>query len=344
MKIKREDLLTALEAVRPAATLQQQEQILGKKASFLFTEENIVCDNGIICISYPFKTDFKCLVPWEEFYKATTLIRSNFLMLNYNEKKSKLFVKSKENRLAINTLNEDRSVMLDSIDLKNAMKQMKLVPRDFIDGLKQCLFTISKERGEAQLQNIFIIKNAISSTDKFRISKYLMRKSFSDNFTLPDYAAANLINFDVKKYYSNGSIMLFMTDADILFCSVLANDKYPINDKGHFDFEGDKITFPPEIINMVNLSSIFADGDKESEKRVIVKIAEGKIFVKGENKSGRVENSQKLTSKLRKEINFYINPVYFIEAIEKIHDAKVGSDRILFSSDNFKHLIALYVE
>ena len=71
---------------------------------------------------------------------------------------------------------------------------------------------------EGLLQNIFIDKQFIKSTDRFRVSKYQMKKAFrGTTFAIPPLAATNLVNYKVKKYYlKDNSMVIFETVDKIL--------------------------------------------------------------------------------------------------------------------------------
>ena len=340
MKIETKKLLEAINEVKPAA-VGQLDDLIEEKSSFVFTGKQIICDNGVICIAHPLRTPFKCSVSSNEFYKVVNLITSKFLIVSFNEEKGKLLIKSRRNRLNINVIVDSRT-MLDSFKLSE--RETAKPPSDFIDGLSRCLFTVSKEKSADELQNVFIDGEYIKSTDRFRISRYKMKSSIKRHFVMPYISAVNLCKYDVEKFcIKDGSIAVFIAKNKTVFCTSLSSDKFPVDAAKHFSFKGENLNLPDKIKSMIKLSTIFADGQLEHEKRIYVKIAENKIYISGENDFGKVENDGIIDYASKNAVQFFINPSYLLEAMESLTSVKIGEDRVLFSSKNFNHLIALYV-
>ena len=66
MEVNKEELLKILIAVKPALS---KKEILLQMSHIIFTGEDVATFNDTLCIIHPYKTDFKCSVQGEEFYK-----------------------------------------------------------------------------------------------------------------------------------------------------------------------------------------------------------------------------------------------------------------------------------
>lgn len=344
MKIKKDDFLEALNAVKPAALKEGIDaEIEAEVTCFAFLGDKVIASGDTIFITSSLETDFKdiCL-PADKLYKVVNLLQAEELFLDYNEEKNQVLVKSLRNRIRIATIKADyifetyERLNIDSIENK-----MKLLPKDFVEAIKSCLFSVSKQ-GELFTQSIYVDKKYIRSSDKIRITRYQMNKAISDSFLISSNAAQILTTYNLKKYYLAQEKVYFEDSNGTILCLSTVNEKFPNLDK-HFKFDGQEVKLPSSIDNMIDLSNLFADGESDIDKSIRVEISKDRINILGSNDSGIGRNTSRIKYK-GKDITFVINPIYLKEAIKTTKIIKIGEDRIAVSSNKFNHVVALFGE
>jgi len=160
-------------------------------------------------------------------------------------------------------------------------------------------------------------------------------------FLLPLSSALSLKNFDMVKYNVIDDNQVYFKDSEgSLFCSKLLDNSKYTNPSEFFEFEGQRIKFPPTTEDLVKKASILAKGDFDIDKRITIIIEDGQLICKGQNNMGSIEAHIKI--KGNKTVQFSINPEFFSQILKETSFGIIGEDRILFKANNFKHLISLY--
>ncbi|MBU0659837.1 MAG: hypothetical protein KKF15_13865 [Alphaproteobacteria bacterium] len=150
-----------------------------------------------------------------------------------------------------------------------------------------------------------------------------------------------LIKFDVKKFHVGDSWVYFSTDDGVVFCSrVVKEDYYDVDE--YFKFDGTRLRLPKALKDSVDTVHILAEGDFDIDKRIDVKIGDGKISCRGERSIGWIESELDIKFSKEEAIEFAINPIFFSQILDKSTTMTIGEDRALFLSGSFKHLISLY--
>lgn len=347
MKIDRKELLEGLNKVLPVLN---RNSFIEHSNEFIFTGRQIVGYNDQICISYPFKTDFSFSLPAEEFYKIISNIDIDKLDINLKE--NKLEIKGAGLKSNINC-NVDESILdvIDALGISKAKKESKEISKNFIDGLKFCVFSASKDLQQEALRCISIDNKFITSTDTYRISQYKIKNNFDYPFLMPATSVEELIKYDVNKYFLSKSKnwVYFFNDDGVSFCSRLINTDFPSCIKLFNGFNEDiEIKIPKDINKIISAAEILANGEKRIDKEIQVGIYKDRWECKGQNDFGDIVREIPFVSKGIKEkgIKFNINPYFLKDIISKVEIMFYSDDgtKVLFKNNDFKHLISLSVE
>jgi DNA polymerase III sliding clamp (beta) subunit (PCNA family) len=346
MKIDRKELLKGLENILPALN---RNSFVGHSNEFIFTGRQIVGYSDQICISFPFKTDFSFSLPAEEFYKIISNIDVDALDINIKE--SKLEIKGKGLKSNINC-NVDESILdvIDALGIPKAKKESKELHKDFIEALKFCVFSASKDLQQEGLRCISIDNKFITSTDGYRISQYKIKNKFEFPFLIPASSVGELIKYDVNKYFiSKDKNWIYFFNDEISFCARLINTEFPSCIKLFNGFNEDiEIKIPKGINKIIEAAEILASGEKRIDKEIQVGIFKDRWECKGQNDFGDIVREIAFVSKGIKEkgIKFNINPYFLKDIILKVETMFYSDDgkKILFKNNDFKHVIALLIE
>lgn len=335
MKIKRQELLDALTAIRPGLA---RKAILEQTMDFIFTREEVLAYNDKICISHPFRTDFECSIPAEQMYKVLASMSQKELELTY--KGGNLLLKEGKMSAKLVATKGIPSIV-EKLGLEDLENKWKELPKDFLEGLFLCMFSASQDMSQPYLTCICVDQNIMTSSDELRISQYMLEETdFKDTFLIPAKSVEELVRFKVVEYYLGKAWVYFRTKEGVIFCSRIISGEYP-DCTSYFEFEGVRLYLPSELKDSVETALIMADGAFDIDKRIEVNISDGMIECLGENEMGWVKKIVKMKSK-KKEVSFSINPIFFSEILSRTKVMICGTEKALFQTDKFKHLILLY--
>jgi hypothetical protein len=341
MKINKKELLNILTAIKPglAAT-----NFVDYSNNFIFTGKEIMTYNNTIAISYPYKSNFKCSVLADKFYN---------LILNIDEQEFVMI--QKENELKIRSKGIKASIQINNINIENIVEEIKpsninikweTLPDDFKKGVEFCLFSLSNSNSmqpaltsmRPALTSMLIDHTRIISCDNYRITQFLLKNKIEYKFLLPGRAAHELVKFNIVKYYLTGTWIYFSTDIGVVFCSRRDLSIYPEIDN-LLKVEGKKIILSKKIKDNVNIAAIMAEEDFNHKKGVTIDINKNKIICKGESNVGCIESFEIIDNE--EDITFKIDPLFFSQILDRsttlIYDERTL--RLLFESDNFKHVL-----
>lgn len=308
-----------------------QKDIVEQSKGVTFDGEHIFTFDGNIYIFHPFETDFKCCVPADEFIKIISDIKSEKISIDLKEDKFSIIgpnIKALLNTIEINKEN-----------VINKTPNLRKLPSNFKEALITCSFSASPDVS-SYLNGICIRDDKVWASDDYRISVFTMESEIDSPLLLPLSSVVSLKNFDIIKYGIEDNKVYFQDTDKSLFCSRLLQEDDYKDPSDHFDFEGERIRFPLEIKELIKKSSILAEGDFDIDKKIVVKLEDGKLSCKGSNDRGWIKAS--INIKSNKSIEFLINPQFFLQILDETKTSTVGEDRILFKTKHFKHLIALH--
>lgn len=335
MKVKREELLKILAAVKPGLA---KKELVEQATHFIFAGKNIITYNDRICISHPFETDFSCSVKADDFYKLLLKMEADEVELVYD--KDVLLIKSGKVKSGM-AASKDTKV-LDLVDLLELDKQKWLtIPEGFTEGIYLCMFSISKDVSQGFLSCLGVQGDMIMSSDDVRISSYKMKSKIKKNFLIPLTSVIELIKFKPIKYSVSDAWVYFKTEDDVCFSSRNVEGEFP-DLQEYFKTEGLELKLPKELRSAIDLTMIMAEGEVDLSKKISVSIGPDGITCRGEKETGWVEKEVEFKYK-GKKITFFINPQFFGQVLSKSTVMTLGEGKALFESDQFKHIMSLPV-
>lgn len=337
MEIEKQELIKILTMIKPGLS---NKAIIEETTHFIFTGKQIVTYNDRICILYPFKTDFSCSIPADQFFKILNGVKVDKIKIDFEEDKIK--IKSKGLNASLSTMSGENIIeMISVIDIDKMKADKKSLPEDFKEAITMCLFSVSKDLTNPAMTCLFINKNNIASTDDLRISEYAMKAKIKESILLPASSAVQLIKYSFDEYSvsEDNNWISFFNKEGLCFCCRLIEGEFP-DYKGLIqDFESEEIELPKEIKSMIETAAISADGETDIEKEIEIKFEDGLILLKGQGKISKIETYSK--AKIKDNITFKINPFFMSKIIDHTHSMFLGEGKALFKSGEFRHIIAL---
>ena len=345
LTIGRERLLDLLETIRPGVA---RKEIVEQATNFTFTGTQAVTYNEQICVCAvsPLR-GFACSVQAEEFTKLIKSLSAEELQMRVVESEGKHAVKIKSGRARAEfavTQNDGAQSLIKQLKLNTLVKLWKPVPEDFIQGLKWCLFSASNDPTHGVLTCIHVKKKTIASSDDMRVSLYSMSKGLDAEMLLPASTVDELVKFPIEEWCAVDPWAYFRTGAKAIFCARMMDGKYP-DPSEFFEFEGNDVELPEGLAKMLESAEIMAAGDYPIDKRVKITIGRGRLVVFAENEAlGWIKTEIDMGVKDCPSVEFVINPIFLREILGKTNTVKIGPDRALFQTDNFRHLVSLHGE
>jgi len=349
VKVETKALISILTAVKPGlAKLGIVEQM----THFVFTGKSIATYNDRICIVHPFESDFQCSVSAEEFYKVISSISEDAAEVTFDNKSGQLKVESGRTRLglAVSAVG-DIGGLIEVLGLDKIRLWRKL-PKDFLEGVFLCMFSVSKSAAQHVLTTMFVDDDRLVSSDGYRISQYVMEKSVGASFLVPGTSTYELVKFPVVSYSLSDAWAHFKTSTGVVFSSRRVEGKYPKVEE-YLKTEGMTLVLPLELGKAVKDIEVMAGGefDVGLDRRITVRLTKDWITCRGEKEIGWVEkdvpldDKERLTKALasvrRSEVIFSTNPAFLYQVLSKSTTMTLGEGKALFTSGTFSHVMLL---
>jgi DNA polymerase III sliding clamp (beta) subunit (PCNA family) len=340
MKVKREEFLSVLSAVKPGLA---KRDIIEQATHFIFTGKDVITYNDYICISHPLKTEFSCTVDADKLYKVLSGISAESVELGME--KNELRVSSKKTNSGLASYKEGKILEhIAGLGLQAKDKKWRKLPDKFVEGIFLCMFSASRDMTHGILTCIFVEGDKIIASDDLRISSYTLESEVKEKMFIPIHSALELVKFPLIEYCvtkvgETNSWIHFRTGDGVTFSTRTMMGKYPSVEK-HFEIEGKKLTLPKELQGAVKYVSVMADGVIDIDRKVQVKIEKGEVKVTGSNSTGWI-SQQVETDYDGRDFTFHINPTFLQQVLDKSTKVIVGKQAAKFISGKFKHILVL---
>ena len=313
-----------------------------QSAHLMFTGNEILSYNDRMCIVYPFESEIKGAVKARDFQKIIADINEDEFEIS--DKNDAIIIQSDSTKAktALVSLENTPISKVETLELSSIKKKFKLLPEDFIDGIKLCLFSTQKGKSGSYLECINVQSNHIMSSDNYRISYYdLGEDAIKEPFLIDLAEATKLVNFNPIKYYLADSWIHFSTEEGIIISMRRPSAEYKMGYDSNFEFDGITFDLPSELRSVVNSLSVLCEAISYLDKSIDIMIDKNKLIVKAQNAVTTVEKTLPFSKKTKSKIEFSINPIFLAQILDRATTVILAEDRALFKTDKFKHLIGL---
>ena len=335
MEVKRKEILTCLESVKPAVATSNP--LSEQQTHFIFNKEVVIGYNDDVVIIHPFVSGLRCSVVADKFLKTISKIKQEELEIKFKEEKIK--IKTKDTVAEFTTT--DNKEMLEIIErLSIPEKGWKKLPKDFLDGLELCVFSAGDNMLEPHLTGIHIKGKNIVSSDDFRISRFIMEEEMKCDVLIPATSISTLLKMNVKRYLINDTWAFFKTAENIIFGSRRLSFDYP--DTSEFlKLKGITIKLPSELSELIEKAAIIIETAHSQDDTVEITLFENLATCKAEGPNGKIKTKIK-TKEVYEQMIFSVNPTFMLRILKETNEMIYSEDKIKFViDDNFEHIIAL---
>ena len=333
MKINKTKLLEQLNQLKLALA---NKDIIEHSNHFAFLGDKIAAYNDDIALSVPTDLTFTGAVPAAELIKLLNKLKTEEIDLEIES--GEMLLTSGKTKAGIK-FDPECKLPLEEL---GQMKKWRAVPKDFLQAVKTCLFSASKDMSKPKLTCVHVLENNVESSDSFRMTRVTIQEPIAFEMLLPAANAQHLVKYDMEKYCKTDGWVHFKTKENLIFSSRIYLEQYPDLTPFFEIEEPTEIQFPKLLLESLERAEVFGKADIDIDSEIAVKIEDKKITVRGQNDIGWSEESMKI-SYSGNHIEFKIHPEQFRDVLTRTRVVHIDKDcsRLFFEANGFSHLLAL---
>lgn len=327
MKINRKELLQKLEQVKSGLT---NKEVIEQADSFVFHENRIYTYNDEISISVESPIDVNCSVKAKELLSILSKMKGDEIRITTSS--SELIIKDGKARAGIKTESEI-SMPLDEVDIPEKWKK---IPKNFMDGIKFCSISYSKDMSKPALTCLHINKEMMESCNGYSLTRFNLDSKLN-KFLIPGDVCQHILkhNFDriaVTKEW------IHFKEKELIFSCRTFSTKYPKLDE-FIKGKGSKVTLPNELPDILDKASVFSAKEFEQDNLVELSLSGKKLVIRSEGDKGWFEEKTIIKGK-SDDYSFSINPNLLKQILKLEKCAVISDNKVLFKGKQFTHVIS----
>jgi DNA polymerase III sliding clamp (beta) subunit (PCNA family) len=348
MEINKAELMRILESVRPGLASRQTHE---QATHFIFTGRDVATFNDRLCITYPYRSDFKCSVKAEDFYKWLSIIDGEDMDMSLED--NAVIATSENHEAGFSCSLDDNHRVEKFIRRRNhdAKGEFDKLPEEFLEGINLCMFSCSSDISRSAMNCVYIEGKDLMSSDGMRLSWFTMSKEMP-SCLIRARDLAELVKFPITQYLLTDKWAHFNTDEGVMFSAKLIigsyADRRPYFKKAHEQETKTEIEFPKESIQKsLNATEIMVEEADMVDKHIRVEVEPDSIILSAQRSKGMSTGWTRSRIEIEYEgspIEFKINPKFLHQILDRLTKFSVKTEQIMFTRDNFTHIIALTPE
>ena len=333
MKINKAELLTALEAVKPALTTTE---VVEQSTAFAFMQDRVVTFNDEISISYPINIGFSGAIKADELYRLLNKIKTEEVNLKITE--NQMIVKSGKATAKL-ILQHEIKMPIQEI---NEINKWQKLPEDFLQALKFVIGSAGTDSNKPILTCIHITNEFIESSDGFRISQYsfVKKAKIKNKLLIPVTSAQTIAMMQPVAIALTDGWAHFKTSSESVLSCRIYEGEYPDTTAFFKLTDSREINFPKDIYEIIDRAAIFSKGKVWLDEMVSISLSDNKIKIKGANDYGEFEEWTSIHYDYD-AFEFHITPFLLKDIIKQQNVCEINDIKILFTLENSKYVAQL---
>lgn len=328
--MNREELTKALTSTRAGLA---DKDIVEHSTSFVFTKGQVMTYNDAVSVRHPLDLEVEGAVTAAPV--LSFLSRATGEDVSIEQKEKELLLKCGRAKAGIPMV-ADVPEHLTKLSIPK--KGWSALPLGFIEAIRFCLFTASKDMSKPILTNLHIEGSSVESSDNYRITRAKMGKGKMDGgILIPAGAAKNLPGFAPIEIATTKTWAHFRNkDKAVLSCRLFSGE-FPKLDK-FLKPKGDEIQFPEKLKDVLERAGVFSVADFDTDREVTITVKKDKMSVRAEGADGWFE--EKIRAKGINDLSFKIHPGFLSDILTHSVKATIGKNAIVFKDKNFTHVVS----
>jgi DNA polymerase III sliding clamp (beta) subunit (PCNA family) len=330
MIINRNELLCALEAVKPGLTAQET---IEQGTCFIFQNGTVSTNNDKVSISYPIQNlDFEGAVKAKELLGILHKFKKDEVELTTNEE---LLVKCGKAKAGLRFHSE----------IKNPVPGMpatkwKKLPEDFLRALAFAMGSCGHDNSKPLLTCVHINQEGfIEGTDGFRIAKTMLDYTLPvKTFLIKAEDAANIIKIGaIKITEAEGLVHFKNTEGTVVTCRTFADDTY-VNTSQFLKVNGSTFSFPKRTKEILEKAMVFSKRENALLESVEVALSNGSCRIYSESAHGWFEEETALNSYTGEGFTFSIAPYLLKDILSETLSCTISEKLLKFEGENWAYV------
>jgi len=332
--MNRKELLSALLSVKPGVA---SKGIIESMTYFYFTGSHVVSYNDSISIQYPIKTDFTGFVKADDLLKVVSKLKSDDIA--FKMEKDILKMKSGKVLSSFATITDDTVInRISSVAESVHEETFKKLPKNFSECASMCQHVASRNESDLTLTCLYIKGKNMISTDNVRIGHSILSSEMDEMLLKASEIKALLAVFP-ETYVGTKSWIHFIGDSGCMFSIRRIRGEFPDMLK-FMKFDGIKLNLPKEILDGIDLATVFTD---DSSEHINVAIKKGICRIYKESESGTLDFREPIEYK-GEDVSFNILPEFLREMMSHTTEIIVADTKAKLSSGEFTLVTSLFGE
>ncbi len=330
--MKREDLLHALEIVKPGLA---SKEMIEQSTSFVFLKDRVCTYNDDIAISHPvpgLSLVLEGAIRAEELYKLLSKIKKDEIVIEQSE--TELVLKAGKAKAGL-ALQSEIKLPLEDIEVQEKWKR---VPEDLIPAIQFAVPSCSKDNTRPVLTCVYVTTDGrVEASDNYRITRYKIG-DMPSSFLLPAATAKDIVNYKIVKVAGGKGWIHFKTEEEtILSCRIYKGTFPDITDL--LAVEGQEFKFPKLLTDVLERAEIFAEQESKDQMIKII-VRDNVMQVRAKNPVGWFIEEVKVTFD-GEPFSFGINPNLLKSIAMQTRNCVIGKRCIKFTADKWEHVVSL---
>jgi len=332
--MKRKQLLSAIISVKPGVA---SKDIIESMTYLYFSGEAVISYNDVISIQYPLVTDFKTFVKADDFFKVISKIKSEEVKFKLEDTSLKMRADKMMSTFATIFDEEIIKRIATVSESRKGVKPRKL-PTDFVESVRLCMQVASKNESDQLLTCLSINGKDIVSTDNIRIAHAEMKSDMEEMLIKASELKA-LIAINPIAYAATKTWIHFINAEECVFSIRRTKGAYP--DMLKFtEFDGIEVTLPQEILDGVDIASVFTD-DANDSISITIKNKTCRVFK--ESQAGKIDFRSAIDY-TGQDVTFNIHPDLLKEMMTHSTNLVIAASRARLETDGFTLVTSLFTE
>lgn len=220
-----------------------------------------------------------------------------------------------------------------------AKTKWEQLPDGFCNAVNLCVVTVATNESMGVLVYIMCDGERLYSCDNYQGSFAPLSEKMQSKFMIHYKTARVLANYEPVEVAMDAAWVHFRNEESIVLSSRIIGDEYP-DIFGLFEVEGKEITFPPEIMEALELVETLADEKTLGQKNITVRVDKTEIVCETVSDMGFAR--KRIACKNKQVIpEFIVSAKMFAGALARKTKAKVSERSILFEDDDVTYVVML---
>ena len=331
MKIKKDELLKALEIVKPGLA---SKEIIEQSTHFAFIKDRVVTYNDEISISHSVPgMDVNGVIQADELYKLVGKLKRDEIDLEVTENELIITVGKAQAGLRLQT---EIKLPLSEIDRQEKWKPL---PEKFLEAVRFAIGSCSNDMSRPKTTCVHVSSTYAEGSDGYRISKYMVKNIPVENLLVPASSMKEMLKIKPTEITVGHSWVHFRAGETMLSCRVIAEEYF--DTQPHLKIEGaQEIVFPQNIYELLDRAAVFSKRDHFLDESVGIELTQKRIKVRGESLVGWFEE-ETITKYSGPEIKFDITPTLLKDILKMEGRCGVSSNKIKFTGEDWEYVALL---